>query len=58
MLYYVANHDAGNAGDIALNYATGRVLDMIDIEQVDLPMRDALWDLTLANVAEIKRLIA
>lgn len=35
-----------------------QVLDKLDIEQVDLPMRDALWDLTLANVAEIKRLIA
>lgn len=30
MLYYIANHDAGNAGDIVLNYATGLVLDMID----------------------------
>lgn len=30
MLYYIANHDAGNAGDIVLNYATGRILDLVD----------------------------
>lgn len=36
MIYHVANHDAGNAGDIVLNYATGKMLDLIDRKRINV----------------------